>query len=268
MDLQDGFGKQGIGVELANSRQRKASRFPIEVVGGCNPLAFFDKLIPQAWIGFRQCSNGLFARIARQFCDVLCSRGEEFLLAHLRHLPRRIAQHTVEAALRKHLRKGQRPVEHAGLFAGRACGGDGRGVLGLGALRVGQQRMQGDAGGHSFCRALRLGQQVGAHQRIGGVGQRAVGGVFQKAAPGLFLGGHLLGGVSGQGFDGAQGIEAAAVVHAQQHLLSVQILVDLLETGGVGLGQLLADVLVVAAQGLEGILGDALFEHVQVGQAQ
>ena len=162
MDLQDGFGKQRVGVHVAHAGQRIAAAVDAFHMGkhaGClRCAAGGNEFAVEAFFGlvFMHLVGQVGIQVARQHAfaepldalgafglvaglrHVVVAGGEEFFLLQLDAFPRRIAQHAVEAALREYLRKCQRPVEHAGLLAGRACSGDGVGVLGLGAFRCGQ----------------------------------------------------------------------------------------------------------------------------------
>ena len=128
---------------------------------------------------------------------VAVAGGEEFFFLQLDAFPRRVAQHAVKAPRREHLRKRQWPVQHAGLDAGGVGGGTLRLVQGAG--RVGEQfQIQGLAGrngrwrrsgeqgearqcvGVCYLRGVHLGQQKGADQQIGGVGEAAVLGLLPK----------------------------------------------------------------------------------------
>ena len=176
-DLQHGFGKQRVGVQFAHGRKREPARLSVKGVGGRNALALDDKGLPQRRVLLLQLCNCPFALVALQGGDLWRAGGEEFLLAHLRDFPRRVAQHAVKTACRKHLGKGQRPVQHARLLAGGAGGGHG-GVLRVGGVgqpvRGRQGHVQRLAGGYQRGGGGRFGQQVGTYSQIGRQGKRAV----------------------------------------------------------------------------------------------
>ena len=85
---------------------------------------------------------------------------------------------------------------------------------------------------------------------------------------GALLRGHVFGGVGAQGFERLQGLQAGIGGKGQQLLAALHVFGQLFEGGSVGFGQGFAHLLVVAAQGFEGVFGDAAFQRLQVAQAQ
>ena len=195
-DLQDGFGKQGVGVDVAHAGERVAPALAAidvhEHAGGLCGASGADEFGVQALLGLAFAAQQRVARGAGQLLrqralaqgvDVAAALGfvagvghggvaggKKFFFLQLDALPRRVAQHAVKSARRKHLGKGQRPVQHARLLARGAGSGHG-GVLRVGAvgqaLRGGQGQVQGLAGGNLRGGVGGFGQQVGTYSQIG-----------------------------------------------------------------------------------------------------
>ena len=101
--------------------------------------------------------------------------------------------------------------------------------------------------------------------------QAAGFGLFQKRAIGGFFGGDLPGGVFGQCFERLQLSQATVLAAGHIQLAegsSFPLFLQVFQRGGVVLGELLADVFVVARERFEGIFGNAALQRVQVRQAQ
>ena len=202
-DLQHGFGKQGVGVDVAHARERVAPALAAidvhEHAAGLCRAPGVDEFGVQALFGLAFAAQRRMAGVAGQLLrqraqaqglDVAAALGlvagvghrrvaggKKFFFLQLDALPWRVAQHAVKAAGGKHLGKGQRPVQHARLLAGGAGGGHG-GVLRVGGVvqpvRGRQRQVQRLAGGYQRGGVGGFGQQVGTYSQIGRQGKRAV----------------------------------------------------------------------------------------------
>ena len=188
VNLQDGFGKQGVGVHVTHPGERVAPSFVFAYMGkkarGFCCAAGSDELAVQASFGIiraicllqRWCAVWCWCaakvQVLRQSafaepldtlaalglvaccCHVGVAGGKEFFFLQFDALPRRVAQHTVKTPVavgstgRKHLRKRQGPVEHACLGAGSAGRCHRIGGGACDAVGYGQQGVQRGAGWH------------------------------------------------------------------------------------------------------------------------
>ena len=195
-DVQHGFGKQRVGVDIAHAGERVAPAFAAidvhEHAAGLCGAPGVDEFGVQALLGLAfaaqqrvACAAGqlLRQRALAQRLDAAAALGlvvgvghrrvaggKKFFFLQLDALPRRVAQHAVKAAGGKHLGKGQRPVQHARLLAGGAGCGHG-GVLRVGGVgqpvRGRQGHVQRLAGGYQRGGVGGFGQQVGTYSQIG-----------------------------------------------------------------------------------------------------
>ena len=202
-DVQDGFGKQRVGVHVAHAGERVAATLATidvhEHAAGLCGAPGADEFGIQALLSLAFAAQRRVARAAGQLLrqralaqgvDVAAALGlvagvghggvaggKKFFFLQLDALPRRVAQHAVKAARRKHLGKGQRPVQHARLLAGGAGCGHG-GVLRVGGVgqpvRGRQGHVQRLAGGYQRGGVGGFGQQVGTYSQIGRQRKRAV----------------------------------------------------------------------------------------------
>ena len=285
-ELEQAFGKQRVGIDIAHAGERVAATVVRVQAGGFGTPAGGDEVFVQAHfgvVGWAEAFGGFHIGVegvqqqalAQQF-DALgafgfvfggghqgAAGGKEFFFLQLDALPRRVAQHHRKTAFGGHLRKGQPPMEHA---VGAAQVVRGLRQFGLGRLvGIGVHQAPQVARERNLPLPLRhLGREKGGHIGVGQLGQGALPGLLAGLRPGAALGGNAVQGVVGQLLDGAgvlrQGAGGKQVVG--HHLLpAFEVgLVLLFQGGGGGF--------VVATEHGVGFVRDAVFQNLGVQHAQ
>ena len=242
------FGKEGVEVDVAYRREGEAAGAHEEAGGFGGVFGPHEGLIERGMFGFQGGDHAVARRGVLGARDFGCPGGEKLSFLQFDLLPRRIAQHTIEAPFfAKDVGEGQVPVEKA------VSGGE------LSHIRF-----------HPFVDLLALGQEaqvaVGGHEVSGGLGfcGEEGGGVevlfdahglklSLQLLPGLGFGPHILDGLFGHLGDAPDRFEVVAQIDSQPF-----------GVGSVLFGQRFADLFVVAAEGFVGFVGDALFEQFAV----
>ena len=252
--LQEGLGEHGVGVHVADAGQREAAP-RADPLAGCLGVPFRrlergeERLFRGRRIGAGQFLDGLLARrLVAGGGDFGRARGEELLLLQLDALPRRVAQHHVEAAAAHDFGEGRAPMKEAApvrRLAQRGGAAGPRGQALVEAVEVFGER-RGLHCGARFLGEKRPGEEVGALLllRQCRVPPRGFpGGSFTLDVAERFLGHVLEAGERGGVL--RRGLVEHAVLHGAARL-------------PVAFPERQADGLVVAGQRRVGLVGDAL----------
>ena len=106
------LGEDGIDVDVAPAAERVATAVAQEVAFALGLARVFEELPIEAGVAaLERLDQPLAGGSVGRVGDLGAALGKPLLLLELHALPRRIAEHAVEAALGEHLREGQVPVE-------------------------------------------------------------------------------------------------------------------------------------------------------------